>query len=160
MTSPCLIINDCKVPRKFFQLVFLNAPGRKVRIPGKNGVTIIKFLLHPIFHFKCKANLVKEIFKAIFFKQLLVIRGIVIHAIHRRFKSFNKQSPPAVSFPEIDWAIHGLHSFLHQPMLCHIKQHIRGTLIIGALKKTDTSHGHLIALILVFFVCESCNPAD
>ena len=59
-----------------------------------------------------KADLVVEIPEAIIFKQFLLVGRIVIHPVQRGLKSLYDQSPPTVSFPEIDWSIHRLHASL------------------------------------------------
>ncbi len=70
------------------------------------------------------------------------------------------QSPPTVTFAKVDRPVHGLHPMLQKPVSCYIKEHIGRLLIIDTFKKTDSTHRHLISLILIFFVGKCSDPPD
>ena len=67
---------------------------------------------------------------------------------------------PLLAFPEVDWAIHGFHTFLHQPVFGYIKEHICSSLIIDTFKKANATYRSIISLILIFFVDKCGNAAN
>src|SRR5258705_6853674 len=161
MTGPCFIFSYCKVRRKFFQLIFFYIGCTVIGILFTFIVAYVKFFMNKVVCFHCKTDLVKVIFETIVFKKLLVIRWIKVHAIHWwNFMPFYYQPPPAVSFAEIYRAIHCLHPLLHQPMFCYIKKHIGCSLIIDAIKKTNTTYRNIISFIFIFLICKGGNTTD
>src|SRR5690606_8245519 len=103
-----------------------------------------------------KTFLIEIILETVILKQFSVIRRIVIHVIQRRVKSFNQQSPPLVTFAQIDRSVHGFHILLLQPVFGGIKQQISYFLIINRFKKTNSTRR---LFFLVFGIDKSSNSA-
>src|SRR5689334_9439563 len=123
-------------------------------MPGNSFIVQLFLRIHS------KTKLVEEILKAIVFEQLLIIRWIIIEAINGRLETLYQQAPPPIPFAKIDWAVHGMHTSLKQPMFCNIEKHVRGCLVIDTIKKTNSSNETLITLCFVFFVYKSSNSPD
>jgi hypothetical protein len=73
--------------------------------------------------------------------------------------TFYNESPPAIALSEIDRTIHCFHATLHQPVPGNIKKHICRFLVVDTIKKPDSTHRHIITLILIFFIDECGDPS-
>src|SRR3569833_2147843 len=107
---------------------------------------------HFLFGINALTNLIEEKLKAISFKQIFVVRRVVIHAIQGRLKSFYHQPPPAVSFTKIYGTVHCFYALLEKPMFGYVKQHVGSILIVDAIEKAKATNTCIITFVPVFFI--------
>ena len=103
-------------------------------------------------------DLLEVEFKPIGFKELFIIRWIIIHPNTGVHKALNKQAPVHVIFTEVYRPVHCLHSPGLKPIPAGIKQEISGFLIVNNLEKTHSSRW-LLKRICLSRINESSHTA-
>ncbi|OPZ52836.1 MAG: hypothetical protein BWY89_01845 [Bacteroidetes bacterium ADurb.BinA012] len=84
--------------------------------------------------------LVEIVPESVCLEQFPVVWRVIGHTVVRGYEAVNQQSPPAVTFTEVDRSLHNGHTLFLQPVAAGVKQYRRSLPVINAFKKAHSAH--------------------
>ena len=99
--------------------------------------------------------------KPVVFKKPLVIRKVIVALVVRlQIEPFDKQSPPLITPPKINWAVHIGCPLGGKPLPGSIEKQVGRLLVIDAFKKPYPTGKLTFRTIPLVFRYKGCDPSN